>query len=161
MVNEITKQAENGLRREATKERREYLLAVLKFNALGWTGIAAGILFGFLTLCSVVLCVCGFTMLALQHELELGSCMLLLMPFLFGGCTVAAQSAIRYSDKQAASVPYIPPVAEQLAALPAEVILVRESAKPTADPAELLTPAYAGVTDPAEELLRAEARTTR
>ena len=51
-------------------------------------------------------------------------------------------------------IPYVPPVAEQTAALPAEDILLRGSDRPAANPAELLRAAHAGMAGPAGELLR-------
>jgi hypothetical protein len=56
-------------------------------------------------------------------------------------------------------VPYVPTVAEQIAALPAEEVLLRSSDQPIPLPEELLRPAHAGAGDMAEELLRAESRT--
>ena len=52
------------------------------------------------------------------------------------------------------SLPYVPPVHEQLTSLPAEVLL-RSSDEPGATPEELLRAARPGAADPAEELLRA------
>jgi hypothetical protein len=60
------------------------------------------------------------------------------------------------SLKEARSLPYVPPVAEQISALPAEKILVRCSNEPTATPEELLRAAQARAEQPAEELLRAD-----
>jgi hypothetical protein len=57
-------------------------------------------------------------------------------------------------DEARTKLPYVPPVAEQLAALPAEEVLVRASDEPTATPDELLRAASAGVETQADELLR-------
>lgn len=62
------------------------------------------------------------------------------------------------SEKEALSIPYVPPVAEQVAALPAEEILVRGADPPVAMPEELLRAAQIGPTEPPDELLRAEDR---
>ena len=52
-------------------------------------------------------------------------------------------------------IEYVPPVAEQLAALPAADVLLRGSDQPAAAPDELLRPAHEGMETDAEELLRA------
>ena len=65
--------------------------------------------------------------------------------------------AWRGSNKETASLPYVPPLSEELAALPADEILLRGSDEPAATPGELLRAAQAGAADSAEELLRAEA----
>jgi len=58
--------------------------------------------------------------------------------------------------KELSMMPYVPPVAEQIAALPAEAILVRGSDQPASAPSELLRAARAGeTTDEAGELVRA------
>ena len=79
---------------------------------------------------------------------------LLLLPF----SIVLFITGFQYYKRQyqkAQSLPYVPSVAEQLAALPAVEILVRGSIEPVADPSELLKAAYVGAANPAEELLRA------
>lgn len=55
----------------------------------------------------------------------------------------------------AKAIPYVPPVAEQLAALPAEDILVRGSDQPPAAPGELLRAASGTEETKAAELVRA------
>ena len=52
------------------------------------------------------------------------------------------------------AIPYVPPVAEQIAALPVADVRVRGSDQPAATPEELLRAAQAGTAEPAEELLR-------
>jgi hypothetical protein len=58
--------------------------------------------------------------------------------------------------KDASAVLYVPPVAEQLAALPAEEILVRGSDQPAASPDELVRASASTEETPTSELLRAE-----
>ena len=70
------------------------------------------------------------------------------------GCLVASGSLMRTAIK----TPYVLPVAEQIAALPADKILVRCSDQPAATPEELLRAAQVGTVEPSEELLRAESR---
>ena len=65
--------------------------------------------------------------------------------------------AILGSVKQdAEAIPYVPPVHEQIAALPAEDILLRGSDHLEALPGELLRAAQAGTETASEELLRAQ-----
>lgn len=56
--------------------------------------------------------------------------------------------------RESRSVLYVPPVAEQIGALPAEAILVRGSDEPAALPGEMLRAASAGKETKAEDLLR-------
>ena len=65
----------------------------------------------------------------------------------------------RNALKEARRLVYVPPVAEQVAALPAEEILVRGSERPDAAPPELLRAAHSGNIEDANELLRAESGT--
>ena len=69
------------------------------------------------------------------------------------GCIIASGNLVRTTVK----MPYVPPVAEQLAAVHAEEILVRGSEQPAATSEELLRAAMAGANVP-EELLRPETR---
>jgi hypothetical protein len=62
----------------------------------------------------------------------------------------------RRSKHEAETIAYVPPVREQIAALPAEEILVRGSDQPAATPDELLRPARERAETGAEELLRAD-----
>jgi len=55
-----------------------------------------------------------------------------------------------------ADLSYVPPVAEQIAALSADEILLRGSDEPAIGPEELLRAARAGTAEQAEELLRAD-----
>jgi hypothetical protein len=57
---------------------------------------------------------------------------------------------------EAKDLPYVPPVAEQLAALPANEILLRRSERPIVQRDEFLRAAQAGSTTVTKELLRAE-----
>ncbi len=56
--------------------------------------------------------------------------------------------------KKARSIPYVPPVREQIAALPAEQILVRGSEEPDVLPQDMLRAALLESEKPEEELLR-------
>ncbi len=60
------------------------------------------------------------------------------------------------SEEVIKSLPHVPPVSEQIAALPADEVLLRGSNAPAAAPEELLRPAGKQET-PAEDLLRASA----
>ena len=62
------------------------------------------------------------------------------------------------SFKEARAIPYIPPVREQIAALPADEVLLRGSDQPAASPVELLRAAHDGTETEAGELLRPTGR---
>jgi hypothetical protein len=73
--------------------------------------------------------------------------------FVLGGAFVA-----RHCVKKATAIPYVPPVREQLAWLPADEVLLRGSDEPAATADELLRAAAHATETPAEELLRATER---
>jgi len=65
-------------------------------------------------------------------------------------------SQVDLADRKDRRFPYVPPVAEQIAALPADEILVRGSAQPASTAEELLRAAQRGTAEPVEELLKAD-----
>ena len=73
---------------------------------------------------------------------------------LFLVLTVPCSIVIVFCEKKRLSIPYVPPVAEQVAALPADEVLVRASDEPPATPEELLRAAREGTVTVAEDLLR-------
>jgi len=72
---------------------------------------------------------------------------------IFALLLAATRAGKRISEKRK-SIPYVPPVAEQIAALPAENILLRGSNQPATAVGELLRAAKAGSDTEAEELPR-------
>ena len=83
---------------------------------------------------------------------------LLLVPTVFGFCTFLAYRTIRHAETQVASITRVPPVAEQISALPAKAILVRASDEPATQPGEMLRAAHSHALIDGEDLLRAENR---
>ena len=76
---------------------------------------------------------------------------------IFGITTIGVWLSAR-SHKVAERIVYVPPVREQVAALPADAILVRGANQPAAAPGDLLRAAQAGSkTEVAQELLRGSA----
>ncbi len=61
------------------------------------------------------------------------------------------------SAERVQTLEYVPPIREQIAALPAEEVLVRGSDQPATRNAELLRSTYYGAAAAEEELLRADA----
>ena len=82
-----------------------------------------------------------------------------LVPVAFGSFALGTGLLCRLSFKKTKALPYVPPVAEQLAALRAEEVLVRSSDEPAASADELLRAAREAAATDTDELLRAESRT--
>ena len=99
-----------------------------------------------------------FLMLTWSAETASNLAFALFILLILGIASCMSLMAWRLSAKSAKSIPYVPPVREQIAALPAEAILVRGSDRPSATSEELLRAATSREANPAEELLRAETR---
>jgi hypothetical protein len=80
----------------------------------------------------------------------------MLVPAAFGVFALGGGLLSSFTFKKTKSLPYVPPVDEQIAALRAEEILLRASDEPSATPDELLRAASSAIAEPAEELLRAD-----
>jgi hypothetical protein len=72
-----------------------------------------------------------------------------------GAATLIARGFWRASAEAAEAIPYVPPVAEQVAALPAKEVLVRGAHQPLDSTDELLRAATPHAAVDAAELLRA------
>ena len=88
-----------------------------------------------------------------RHYFDLKSlgCVLLFALVAAGGWVIGLDNT-----RKAKSIPYVPSVADPLAALPADEILLRGSNQPSVRPDELLRPAQVGTETAPEELLRAQ-----
>ena len=139
----MTNQTHNGPPRDAAKKRREYLFA----NTYLATSTALLLLLAILSFA-----VCGAMVLRMILWRE--NCCLSLV--LSGVGCLGASWMMRKSARRMDTLPYVPPVAEQIADLPAEDILVRGSNQPAAASGELLRAAREGAEAEAEELLRAD-----
>ncbi len=141
-----------GTREDAAKKRREYLWrkglansTVLSVCLIGGVTVLGALL-------AIIITVTLFTSMGSPvRGLGLGAA--IGVPALL---MLKAIDTYRNQVRKARMIPYVPPVREQIAALPAEDILVRGCDQPTASVNELLRAARAGGTEPAEELLRAE-----
>lgn len=79
----------------------------------------------------------------------------------FGAFVITTRRAAKDLSAKSRSIPYVPPIREQIAALPDEVILVRASDQPAAEPGELLRAARSTTATPDAELLQPVESTTR
>ena len=169
-------QTHTGLREDAAKKRRKYLRNIgTTYTLLGVFGIAsiAGVLFVLMTLTDIWFAVTGSGHRALLvpelqsdgglmgSEVGISASDLLdrFSPYVVGGlyATIAAIFCVKSAKTYAKAIPYIPRNAEQLAALPADEVLLRGSDTPTA-PDELLRASHEGGDQASEELLRAGTR---
>ena len=148
----MTNQPNTGPRQDSAKKRREYLRKKAAALILLFISAMFGVLLLVVTAVVVSMARHGLGGSGLWIYIWAGfACLSLtvLGVFLFYGSVTMS--------RQASSLLYIPPVAEQIAALPAEAILVRGSDQPSAAPGELLRAARAGeMVDEAGELLRAD-----
>jgi len=83
------------------------------------------------------------------------------MLLVFGGILAAVVKLARHIDGKFRSISYVPPAREQIAALPANEILVRGCDQPSARPEELLRAARNGMDGRADELMRPTASVIR
>lgn len=138
---------------DGARKRRKYLLARAAVGAMGCSGVGIVIGFGFLTL------VCALSIPFVLVLLQLcGPAVLVLCiasTAVNGALTLLGIRAVREANQRAAEMSYIPPIREQIAALPDEGILLRGSDQPAAVPEELLRPADSGSHTADENLLRA------
>lgn len=151
--------------KDAAKKRREYV-RTLAMNRLAFVAGCAAFLFCiFMRIPSYL---SWIVMWRIIWALPSG-----IYPFLrsqygpttyFTGLVIAAISGMLLSYrsvKTLKTLPHVPPVAEQIAALPAEEILVRSSDEPAATSEELLRAARGHEDTAAEELVRADQRVIR
>ena len=136
-------------REDAAKKRREYLAKLAIAQANG----------SFALLLMILFMVAGlwFSLeLALSLFREKPSGQFLFAAIVCVGATTNGWMKHQEYTKRAKSLPYVPPVAEQLANLPADEVLLRGSDQPSAAPDELLRAAHEGTDTPADQLLRAD-----
>jgi hypothetical protein len=144
---------------DPAKKRREYLVRI---NQAGIGAVLFGILTLVLTLIAFVMILYALVLpydlegddpgpTPVQHVAITWSTIAVVIAF---GCCSAVVCA--RNCKRIEATIYVPPVLEQVAALPAEAVLMRGSEEPTAAPEELLRAAREGAESEAAELLRAE-----
>ena len=137
---------------DAARKRREYL----RKKAVGSVLVVLAVLFCAPLAVLTFVGVFGFLNVRLRSEIILQAILLLVSSSLL----IWVSRAAGRINTNINSLDYVPPVHEQIAALPAEEVLLRGSDQPTAAPDELLRAARTGTATDAEELLRAESTTT-
>lgn len=138
--------------KDAARKRREYLRSVAQAELAAGVALSVAVVFGLVSACSLFVALLLWSMgNATGISLAIG---LVLYAFVsFGGWKYRQAYA-----RKARSIPYVPPVAEQIANLPAEEILVRGAEEPTVTPEELLRATCAAAEVSSDELLRAESK---
>jgi len=139
-------QMHKGPIQDAAKKRRGYLR---RKTRLSFEAIISGGLAAFCALLGLIF------WLMIPPNLE-SSTGILCVEAVIVALTVVCVRQCYSAWKDVSAVLYVPPVAEQLAALPAEEILVRGSDPPAASPDELVRASASIEETPASELLRAE-----
>ena len=141
---------------DRARRRRQYLLEKTTASTLAVVGCCIAFVFA---LVAVFFAVPFLFLLFLSINMG-GVDLMFAAVYVFGllalaGIAVLGGRLYSSSEQKARFMPYVPPVDEQIAALPAESILLRGSAVPTASPEELLRAARPGTVGASEELLRA------
>lgn len=133
----------------ALKRRSIYLARVAQAQMMAGIGLTIAILFGTITLLAAFV---NFIII------PSGGINPVAVIFLACVCSITAGGwKLRQREaRRARSIPYVPPVREQIAALPADEILVRGSDQPAAGQEELLRPGKYSYDVSSDELLRAE-----
>jgi hypothetical protein len=134
--------------KDAAKNRRQYLWRKAGADALICVGLVLFLVFGFLTL--AVGAMTAVSALLNPAIAVLG----LVATAIPGSIAYLAGRTILNTHNRSMDIPYVPPLAEQLAALPAEDILLRGADQPTATPDELLRAVREGTETESGELLR-------
>jgi len=139
---------------DLARKRREYLKHKAAANFQRTFGIACTIaaLFGGLY---------ALWLLVPMSDAALQELLVRVVLFVAAVIFMLGVSQVDLAERKERRFPYVPPVAEQIAALPAEDILLRGSDQPAATTDELLRAAQAGTTHEAVELLRPGDRTDR
>jgi hypothetical protein len=138
---------------DAAKKRRKYLRERTQANMVAAVALGIAIVFAL-----PLLFVFGTFFLSLLTSGRIPDVVSIVYGFLilglFGGPACLAWIIRQHFTRKAASLLYVPPVSEQIAALPADEILLRGSDMPAAAQGELLRPVREGTETEAGELLR-------
>jgi hypothetical protein len=132
--------------KDAAQKRRDYLVAKAKIHSISETSRIAVVIFTIGT---------GF-MFLVDFGHFLPTWVVLIAGLLNAVLAAVAYRIMKRADARAKALTYVPPVAEQIAALPASDVLLRGSEQPIAAPEELLRAAQTGSETASEELLRAQ-----
>jgi len=146
-------QTDGKLREDVRKKRREYLGKKAGAEVLGAVTAVFALALGALAL---------VLMFAVLMNIGNSGASLFFFAFLtvfIGAVAVYTGRISSSSFEEARTLEYVPSAAEQLAALPAEDILVRGSDRPDAPAEELVRAASPAGVNAANELLRSEAGT--
>ena len=127
---------------DAAKKRRGYLA---KKASIFTFSLASGAV---AAVCVLLACILFFLAPASTVALKA------FLAAIFSGLAFIAARQCSASLQESRSLPYVPPAAEQIAALPAGEVLVRGAAEPVAEPGELLRADCESEITPADELLR-------
>lgn len=154
-------QSNRGIINSRERKRQNYLLKRAGIYSI--SGICG--LFSSAGFAATALCVLGLLLTLNYGDCDDSPCMSnwqvagMCAPWIVSGIFVGLGALVGCwkSSSAGAAVPYVPPVREQIAALPAEQILVRGTNGAAATPEELLRAVHNETTTPAEDLLRAAA----
>ena len=145
--------------KDKAQKRREYLLAQAGTGTVGCVGVGLTVIFGLLTAISLV-SVIGTAAWCFQPGPDgafpaiAAFVVCLLMLVFFASITFFCIWMVSVAADDSRSRAYVPPVREQIAALPAEEVLLRGADQPVAATEDLVRPVQAVMETDADELLR-------
>jgi hypothetical protein len=142
-----------GSMNESWNKRWRYLLKMVRANALRCMGAMSTLGCGGMLLLFLIAVIATWRLDRSVDTSQTVTAGLFALAFL-GVPTFLFAWLWRSSAKAAKAIPYVPPVREQIAALPADEVLLRGSDPPVARPDELLRAARQGTQTGAEELMR-------
>jgi len=144
--------------KDLVKRRREYLGVQAGLGTQGCAGLIICVGFGLLAFAGIPLSLT--VILSSQSDGTSLEVFTIFLTAIAGFISVIGYRTVKSAGDKSRKIPYVPPVRAQIAALPAEEVLIRASDKPPATPEELLRAAQAGREQRAEELLRPGSETT-
>lgn len=144
---------------DRTRKRRDYLFRKARANTLAYgVGCATVCLTLFAAAIGIPLLFFTVGVAVYGGDGRLATVVfgLFVLLALVSGAAYCGSRLYQQCDRNARFIPYVPPVREQIADLPADEVLLRGADLPTAAVGELLRPAREGEVTASEELLRAE-----
>ena len=143
--------------KDAAKKRRRYLWRLCSMMSLCAIG---GIITIVGTIAAVILAQMAWTLSTPHRVPAIDMPWSMTLPFVMIPIVIASMGfwMSRAFLGKSRTLPYVPPLAGPVAALPAKDILVRGSDEPKAAPWELLRAAHSDRSAPNQELLRAKSR---
>lgn len=133
-------------------KRRTYLLAKAETGSMSCIGLCLTLGFGLLAIAAIFGAVAALFAIPLIGP---GPALIgLMVSAVTGYLAYIGYQAMRTAARRSDEIVYVPPVREQVAALPADEVLLRGADQPASGPADLLRVAYTVNATGSDELVR-------